>query len=148
MHYIPSGHEFVNGHEGGFMKASGVMTSKVIGDEGISVTPGGFRLDVRLPWYRSLPVSTVEIDAVSLDGTPVHPANMTFQLEGRSIPLSAMRDQVDTVWYVLDSAYLNVKCNRLDPGVTHEVSITMSLYPPYIRGLRRMTKDRRILPAA
>lgn len=130
------------------MKAGGVMTSKVIGDKGISITPTGFRLDIRLPWYRSLPVSTVEIDAVSIDGTPVELASATFELEERAIPLSAMRDQVDSVWYVLDSAYLNVSCNRLDPGVSHEVSITMSLYPPYIRGLRRMTKDRLVLPAA
>jgi hypothetical protein len=77
----------------------------------------------------------------------VDSANVTFELENIRIPLSAMADQVDTVWYVLDSAYLNVKSDRLDPGAAHEFSVTMSLYPPYIRGLRRMTEDRIVLNA-
>jgi hypothetical protein len=130
------------------MKKSGVMTSKVIGDGGIAITPRGFRIDIRLPWYRSLPVSTVEIDSVSIDGVPVDPADITFELEDRKIALSAMADQVDTVWYVLDSAYLNVASDRLDRGTAHEFGVTMSLYPPYIRGLRRMTQDRLVLNAA
>ena len=129
------------------MRKTGVMTSTVIGDGGVAVTPTGFRIDIRLPWYRSLPVSTVEIDSVSIDGVPVDSAKVTFELEDRQIPLSAMADQVDTVWYVLDSAYLNVKSNRLDPRGAHEFSVTMSLYPPYIRGLRRMTQDRFVLAA-
>lgn len=130
------------------MKNSGVMTSRVIGDEGITTSPSGLRIEIRLPWYRSLPVSTVEIDAVTIDGTRADPARVTFELEGRGIPLSTMADQVDTVWYVLDSAYLNVPWNRLDPATTHEVSVTMSLYPPYIRGLRRMTRDQKTLSVA
>ena len=127
------------------MKKNGVMTSKVIGAGGIAATPTGFRIDIRLPWYRSLPVSTVEIDSVAIDGVPVDRANVTFELEDREIALSAMPDAVDTVWYVLDSAYLNVKSGRLDPAAAHEFSVTMSLYPPYIRGLRRMTQDREVL---
>jgi hypothetical protein len=130
------------------MKKSGVMTSKVIGDGGVSITPTGFRIDIRLPWYRSLPVSTVEIDSVSIDGVPLDSANVSFELEDRKIALSAMADQVDTVWYVLDSAYLDVRSDGLDPGAAHEFSVTMSLYPPYIRGLRRMTQDRLVLKAA
>jgi Domain of unknown function (DUF6379) len=129
------------------MKKSGVMTAKVIGDGGIVATPTGFRIDIRLPWYRSLPVSTVEIDSVAIDEIPVDRANVTFELENRSIALSAMPDEVETVWYVLDSAYLNVKSKRLEPGAAHEFSVTMSLYPPYIRGLRRMIQDREVLRA-
>ena len=129
------------------MKKSGVMTSKVIGEGGIAVTPTGFRIDIRLPWYRSLPVSTVEIDSVAIDGVPVGRDNVTFELEDREIALSAMPDEVETVWYVLDSAYLNVKSDRLDPGAAHVFSVTMSLYPPYIRGLRRMTQDQGVLRA-
>lgn len=129
------------------MKKNGVMTSKVIGDGGVTVTPTGFRIDIRLPWYRSLPVSTVAIDAVSVDGVAIDPANVTFELENRNIALADMAEQVDTVWYVLDSAYLNVKADRVSRGTPHEVSVTMSLYPPYIRGLRRMTKDEFILTA-
>jgi hypothetical protein len=98
------------------MKKSAVMTSKVIGDGGVAITPTGFRIDIRLPWYRSLPVSTVAIDSIAVDGVAVDPADVTFELEDRKIALSDMPDQVDTVWYVLDSAYLNVKSEALNPA--------------------------------
>ena len=127
------------------MKNSGVMTSRVIGDAGIAIMPSGYRIDIRLPWYRSLPVSTVAIDTVAIDGVAVDPADITFEIEGREFSLAAMADQTDTVWYVLDSAYLNVKSAPVQPHTGHELSVTMSLYPPYIRGLRRMTQDRRSL---
>jgi hypothetical protein len=130
------------------MEKSSVMTSRVIGDGGVAITPTGFRIDIRLPWYRSLPVSTVAIDSVAIDGVPVNSADVTFELEGRKIALSAMADQVDTVWYVLDSAYLDLKSEGLDHGAAHEFRVTLSLYPPYIRGLRRMTQDRCVLGAA
>jgi hypothetical protein len=129
------------------MKKSGVMTSKVIGDGGVAITPRGFRIDIRLPWYRSLPVSTVAIDSVAVDGVAIDPADVIFELEDRHIALADMADQVDTVWYVLDSAYLNVRSNQLDPGAAHEFSVTLSLYPPYIRGLRRMINDTLVLGA-
>jgi hypothetical protein len=129
------------------MKKSAVMTSKVIGDGGVAITPTGFRIDIRLPWYRSLPVSTVAIDSIAVDGVAVDPADVTFELEDRKIALSDMPDQVDTVWYVLDSAYLDVKAEALEPGAPHEFSVTMSLYPPYIRGLRRMTNDKLVVSA-
>lgn len=34
---------------------------RVIGEEGLTATPAGARLAMRLPWYRSLPFSTVEV---------------------------------------------------------------------------------------
>lgn len=129
------------------MKTSGVMTSKVISENGLSITPTGWRIDIRLPWYRSLPVSTVEVGAVAIDGKPVNLGDVSFELAGREIPLAAMTDQVDIVWYVLDSAYLNVRTNPPARGAPHEVSVTLNLYPPYIRGLKRMTRDSQFLRA-
>jgi len=69
------------------MKKSGAMTSKVFGDGGVAITPAGFRIDIRLPWYRSLPVSTVEIDSVSIDEVPVDRGNVTFELGDLKIAL-------------------------------------------------------------
>ena len=45
-----------------------MQTSRVISDNGLKATPTGYRIDVRLPWYRSLPVSTVAVGEVNGDG--------------------------------------------------------------------------------
>ena len=123
-----------------------MQTSRVISDNGLETTPSGYRIDVRLPWYRSLPVSTVEVGEVSIDGQVVDPAKVTFELEGRAYPLADMADQVDKVWFVLDSAYLNVESSPHGAG-EHEVSVTLNLYPPYIRGFKRVSRDRKSLQA-
>jgi Domain of unknown function (DUF6379) len=124
----------------------GMQTSRVISDNGLKATPGGYRIDVRLPWYRSLPVSTVEVGEVAIDGKVIDPARVSFELEGRSYPLAAMADQVDKVWFVLDSAYLNIDVSPSNGG-EHDVSVTLNLYPPYIRGLKRVSRDRKTLQA-
>ncbi|MEL0252653.1 MAG: hypothetical protein VW935_12000, partial [Novosphingobium sp.] len=66
-------------------------------------------------------------------------------LEGKAYPLSALEEQTGHVWYVLDSAILTVPDVDLADGETHEIAVTLILYPPYIRGLRRPTRDVRAL---
>ncbi len=122
-----------------------MQTSRVISDNGLRATPTGYRIDVRLPWYRSLPLSTVEVAEVCIDGRVIDPSRVTFELEGRTFPLADMAEQLDKVWFVLDSAYLNVEAAA--HGGEHDVSVTLNLYPPYIRGLKRVSRDRKTLQA-
>jgi hypothetical protein len=124
-----------------------MQTNRVITDNGLSATASGYKIDIRLPWYRSLPLSVVEVGEVAMDGHSLDPAKIQFELEGRSYPLAAMPDLVDKVWYVLDSAYLNVEAAALPPGSEHSVSVTLNLYPPYIRGLKRVARETKTLRA-
>jgi len=122
-------------------------TSRVISENGLEATPNGLRIDVRLPWYRSLPLSTVEVGEIVIDGRTIDPHRVRFELEGKSFSLPELADQVDTVWYVLDSAFLNVATDVPAGSGEHDVSVTLNLYPPYIRGLKRITRDRKTLRA-
>jgi hypothetical protein len=124
-----------------------MQTSRVISDNGLRITPNGFRIDVRLPWYRSLPMSTVEVGEISIDGKVIDPSKVRFELEGRAFDLGAMADQVDKVWFVLDSAFLDVEADATHKAGEHDVSVTLNLYPPYIRGLKRVSRDRKIMQA-
>jgi hypothetical protein len=119
--------------------------SRVIGSGGITATATGLRIDVRLPWYRSLPLSTVEVGELEVDGILIDPARITFELEGKRFALSELAEQVGTVWYVLDSAYLDVADGPWKVGSEVEVSVTLIVYPPYIPGLKRMTVESRKL---
>jgi hypothetical protein len=119
--------------------------SRVIGAEGIAATSSGLRIDIRLPWYRSLPLSTIEVGEVRIGGKLVDPTEIVFELEKKRFALSELPGQVDTVWYVLDSAYLNVAKGAVKVGDELEVSVTLILYPPYIPGLKRMTVQSKTL---
>jgi len=110
-------------------------------------TAGGAVLDIRLPWYRALPLSTVEIASLRIDGREVHSGHMRFELNGRTFGLAEMGEQVGEYWFVTDSAYLHVD----DPALLtdgHVVELTLNLYPPYIPHLTWVTRTRQTLRAA
>jgi hypothetical protein len=112
--------------------------SRVLGSDGIVATSSGLRIDIRLPWYRSLPLSTIEVGEVRISGQLIDPAKIVFELEKKRFALGELADQVNLVWYVLDSAYLDV-AGTWKVGDALPVSVTLILYPPYIPGLKRMT---------
>jgi hypothetical protein len=112
--------------------------SRVLGSDGIIATSNGLRVDIRLPWYRSLPLSTIEVGEVRINGQLIDPAKITFELEGNRFAFGELANKTNLVWYVLDSAYLDV-AGSWKVGEELEVSVTLILYPPYIPGLKRMT---------
>jgi hypothetical protein len=110
-------------------------------------TAGGAVLDLRLPWYRALPLSTVEVAGLRIDGRAVAPERMRFELNGRTWGLDEIGEQVKEYWYVTDSAFLHVE----DPALLsdgHAVELTLNLYPPYIPNLTWVTRSQQTLRAA
>lgn len=110
-------------------------------------TATGVVLDIRLPWYRSLPLSTVEVARLRIDGREIAPERMTFELNGRRFRLAQLPELVNEWWYVLDSAYLHVDHPEMR-GDAHTVELTLNLYPPYIPGLTWVTRSQQPLRAA
>lgn len=96
-------------------------------------TSDGFETDLRLPWYRALPLSCVERMDVSVDGRPVPPDNVTISL-GPDGPflLEELADLTDTFWYVLDSARLHVTSPAATEPGSHEIDLGFGLYIPYL----------------
>lgn len=111
---------------------------RVIGEEGLSVADGGIKLAMRLPWYRSLPFSTVEVASLAIDGQDVDLSNAQVEYDGARWPLSANGEQVDSFWFVRDSAFLVVPVLPLDPASEHDVALTLYVNPPYIPGMKRV----------
>jgi hypothetical protein len=85
------------------------------------------RLELRLNWYRSLPLSCVEDVELAIDGEPV--TNLRLRVRDFEAPVDALRDAVDVWWRVLDSAELVADVDV--PAGDHEVELAMSLRIPY-----------------
>lgn len=111
---------------------------RIIGEEGLEASARGARLAMRLPWYRSLPFSTVEVAGVSLDGAALDLADAIVEYDDHSFPLAEMGEQTNAFWFVRDSAFLVLPQVALASGETHEVSLTLHVNPPYIPGMKRV----------
>ena len=120
---------------------------RLISKVGYRRTPTGLTLDIRLPWYRSLPLSAVEIARLEIDGREVPAAQLSLEVNDKQFPVTALGELIDEWWYVLDSGYLHVKAPQLQ-GDAHEIDLTVSLYPPYIPGLNWVTRSQQTLRAA
>lgn len=115
-----------------------MMIDKLIEPDSLRAKGDGAAVGLRLPWYRALPLSTVEVDSVKIDSAAIDLNRLSFQLEGKRWPVSEMRSLTNHNWFVTDTADLLINDLPLEPGSNHEVEVMVSLYPPYIKGLRRV----------
>ena len=107
------------------------MKSWFVADDALHVAEGGLELDIRLPWYRSLPLSVIDFGEVRIDGEPIDPNVLQLRINGRR-KLSELADLWMEYWYVLDSAFLRIPYPAVRKGAQYELEITIILHPPYI----------------
>ncbi|HET9630405.1 MAG TPA: DUF6379 domain-containing protein [Novosphingobium sp.] len=114
---------------------------RIIGEEGLESTGEGLRLAMRLPWYRSLPFSTVEVESVAINGVPVDLAGALVEHDGQRWPLAEQGEATDRFWFVRDSSFLILPGRTLPAGSEHEVALTLNISPPYIPGMKRFNQQ-------
>jgi Domain of unknown function (DUF6379) len=109
-----------------------VLTDQVIGDDSLRADREGFTFDLRMPWYRALPLSSLEGLDVRIDGETVPSENLRLSLGGRVYALADLPRLYDDWWYVADAAVVSApKPGGLHAG-DHELDVTIRLRIPYI----------------
>lgn len=108
----------------------------------------GILVRLRLPSYRSLPLSCIDNIELSIDGEPVERSSMTLVLEGHRYAMDELRGLFRIFWFILDSAGLFIERREpLGPGehhvrgvmVTVEPYMTVGRFPIFYPAERRLT---------
>lgn len=109
-------------------------------------------IEVRLPWYRSLPGSCISEASLSVDGVAAPVGSLRWTMNGRTFAMADLVDEVDEWWFPVDSAVLSGDLTLADPGAEHRVDVELKLYIPYIvtaHGVLRIEeRDSKTMPAA
>ncbi len=106
---------------------------KIIQDDSLRVVEGGYQVEARLNWYRSLPLSCVEKVTLALDGRPVDPGKIRFGINGHEFKLEELDELVEEFWFVQDAAVLYVlQPGAVAKGETHTIEAEITLRFPYI----------------
>jgi hypothetical protein len=109
-----------------------MLTEQVIGDGSLRAAGDGFTFDLRLPWYRALPLSSVEGLEVRIDGEPVPGEELRLSYAGETHALSDLPPLHDEWWYVADAAEVHApKADGVAAG-EHELDVTIAVRIPYI----------------
>jgi hypothetical protein len=122
-----------------------MLTERVIEDGSLRSDASGYSFDLRIPWYRSLPLSCVEGLEVSLDGDAAAAADIAITFDDRTYSLDELPPLFDEWWQVTDAARVEVpRAGELAAG-PHELDVTLSLRIPYIveAGGRRLVMRER-----
>jgi hypothetical protein len=90
----------------------------------------GVALDIRLNWYRSLPLSCVEAIALEIDRSAVPAERLRLRLGGYEAPVGELGAATDVWWRVLDPAVLVAEGEDLASG-PHQVELALTLRIPY-----------------
>lgn len=111
----------------------GPLDKYILADDALSPAPDGCQLQIRSHWYRSLPLSSIGILTVKIDGVDVPPENIMFEINGRQHTLSALPTLYEEWWFILDAATLHIQSPaKFATGTSHEIMIELGLLLPYI----------------
>ena len=89
------------------------------------------RVQLRLPWYRSLPLSCIERLEITIDGAAQPVEDLALVVNGTSHPVARLAELQRVWWFVLDAMDVEVPAvGLLEPGA-HQVSATLALLVPY-----------------
>ncbi|MCV2394382.1 DUF6379 domain-containing protein [Actinotalea sp. M2MS4P-6] len=104
---------------------------------------------VRVPWYRSLPLSCWESVAVTLDGQRFGVDQLELRLGDATIPCTELAAKHETFWFVQDTGWLVVPAT-LD-ATQVELRVEAEIRIPYIligpdKALVRHVQDGGTLP--
>ena len=109
-----------------------MLTEQVIADGSLRSEADGFAFDLRMPWYRALPLSSLEGLDVKIDGESVPSDGLRLSYGGTTYSLSDLPPLYDEWWYVADPAEVRApKSGGLVAG-KHELDVTIALRIPYI----------------
>jgi len=111
----------------------------------------GLLFRVRLPSYRSLPLSCIEKIELTIDGEPVEPGRMRFILGGYGHRLDELPMLSKIFWFILDYADVFVESPEPLSAGEHAVDAVMVTVEPYMTGGRfplYYTSQRRLSVAA
>jgi hypothetical protein len=109
-----------------------MLTDQVIADGSLRADRDGFGFDLRMPWYRALPLSCLEGLEVTIDDEVVPSGELRLVLGGKTYALSDLPPLHDEWWYVADAAEVRApKPGGLGAG-EHELDVLIALRIPYI----------------
>jgi hypothetical protein len=105
---------------------------KFVSEDSLYAVENGLELDVRLPWYRSLPLSVIDFGDIRVNGNKIDHNAIIVKLNGKERRLSELAGLWQEYWFVLDSAFIRIPLSNARRGEQYEIEIMAVIHPPYV----------------
>lgn len=109
------------------------LEAQLLTDSSVRATDDGCEVDVRLPWYRSLPMSCLENVDLTVNGEQVEAQSVRVRYGDKDAALSELEGRVEDWWFVQDAVTLVAPLSQpLAVGDDAAVDVTLFTRIPYI----------------
>ena len=106
----------------------------ILTEDSLSPRPGGLAIALKVPWYRSLWLSSVSDVRVRVAGREVPREDLRAELGDRTYRIEELGDQWEVLWFLQDRLVVVVP---MDPppaaGDTVDVEVGIELRLPYMQ---------------
>ena len=119
-----------------------------------TLTTDGSRatVEVRLPWYRALPGSSISEVGLTIDGVPATAESLRWTMNGRTFRVEELAGELEEWWFPTDSVIVSGDIPVEGGDSDHKVDVELKLYIPYIvtdQGVLRIEEhDTKTMKAA
>ncbi|WP_433364612.1 C-glycoside deglycosidase beta subunit domain-containing protein [Actinoplanes sp. CA-142083] len=106
----------------------------ILTEDSLRGRPDGLGIAVKIPWYRSLWLSSVSDIAVTLDGAPIPAESLRAELGDRSYRIEELAEQSETLWFLQDRLVIVVPQDEPPAaGDEVDVEVSMTVRLPYMQ---------------
>ena len=110
----------------------GPLDKDVVRDDALSATEAGLALEIHSHWYRALPLTSVAVVDLKIDGEPVDQGQLEVEANGKSFRFDELKDRYDEWWFTTDALTLRIPRRAAAPGTRHRVELDLGLLIPYL----------------
>ena len=109
----------------------GPLDDQVVREDSLTATPTGLDVAVYTHWYRALPLTSLALVQLTVDGEPVDPASLEVTVNGHRYALPELAEHADEYGFTTDPAVLHTPVLTA-AGREHRVQLLLGLSIPYI----------------
>jgi hypothetical protein len=110
----------------------GPLDKDVVRDDALSATEDGYALEIHSHWYRALPLTSLAVVDLKLDGAEVGPERLKVEANGKTFEFDELEGLYDEWWFTTDAVTLRVAGPGVLAGSTHRVELELGLSIPYL----------------
>ena len=125
----------------------GPLDKDVVRDDALRATDGGCALEIHSHWYRALPLTSLAVVDLAIDGEPVENASVTVEANGKTFSFAELERLDDEWWFTTDAVTLRVPRAGVAAGTEHRVELDLGLSIPYLI-IRRGTERQPLLASS
>lgn len=110
----------------------GPLDKDVVRPDALSASGDALTLELHTHWYRALPLSSLGVVDIAIDGTPVPTSDLSVTYAGRRYSFSELADEIDTFWFTTDALEVGIPHPGATAGERYRVRVDLGLRIPYI----------------